>query len=473
MVLGDPRPHTVTTAVSTWASRLAAHLVEAHRTPLPAAVLDRAAVHLLDSIACAAGAIHAEPVAAARQAIAGSGPPVATVLFGGTRASSCDAVLVNGTAVRYLDANDIFLGTGPGGHPSDNIVVALAAGEEVGASGRDVLAAIALGYELVARIRTLLYRPSRRAGDWHEVSLSGTVAAAMAGLLYGLDEHQLTHAITIGTAKGYALKEIRRGEISAMKACGNALVARDGVLAAQLARAGLTGPPQVFEGESGLFNAMGLDPADGTLDALTAAPAWAICRASMKSFPGLGTSQAAVHAAGRVAATHGLFAPEAVKRVTISLADSPYTRDYQRLDERRRPTTRETADHSIQFLVALALLDGAVTPAHYENAAWTDERVKAVMAVTDIAADPALGEAAGTAFPAIVEVQTADGRVLSDEVLVTPGSPGAPWGREDVVEKFVRFDSVGLGREAIERIADAAIGLPAAADLSVLTKLLT
>ena len=238
-----------------------------------------------------------------------------------------------------------------------------------------MLATIALGYELVARIRTLLYRPSRNAHDWHEVSLSATVAAVMAGLLYGLDVDQLTNAIAIGTAKGYALKEIRRGEISAMKACGNALVARDGVLAAQLARAGLTGPPEVFEGESGLFNAMGLDPADGTLEALTAPPAWMISRASIKGFPGLGTSHAAVHAAARLVACHGRFDPESVQRVTISLADSPYTRDYQRLDERRRPTTRETADHSIQFLVAVALLDGEVTPAHYrrrrtDSASW-------------------------------------------------------------------------------------------------------
>ena len=188
MVLGDPRPIEVTSArnvirptTTSWASQLARHLLEAYRESIPQSVLDRAAMHTLDSIACAAGAFDAEPVSAARQVIAGSGPPVASVYFGGTMASTVDAVLVNGAAVRFLDANDIYIGSVPGGHPSDNIVVGLAAGEEVGANGRNVLAAIALGYELVARIRTLLYRPSQRAHDWHEVSLSGTVAAAMAG----------------------------------------------------------------------------------------------------------------------------------------------------------------------------------------------------------------------------------------------------------------------------------------------------
>lgn len=479
MVLGDSRPLEVTSARSvtrptttSWASQLACHLVEAYREPIPQSVLYRAAMHTLDSIACAAGAFDAEPVSAARQVIAGSGPPVASVYFGGTMASTVDAVLVNGAAVRFLDANDIYIGSVPGGHPSDNIVVGLAAGEEVGANGRNVLAAIALGYELVARIRTLLYRPSQRAHDWHEVSLSGTVAAAMAGLLYGLDETQLTHAIAIGTAKGYALKEIRRGEISALKACGNALVARDGVLAAQLARAGLTGPPEVFEGEFGLFNAVGLDATDDMLEALTAPPSWAILKASLKSFPGLGTSQAAVHGAGRLAAGNGHFSPDDIKRVTISLADSAYTRDYQRLEKRRRPTTRETADHSIQFLVAVALLDGEVTQAHYDEQAWKHERITSVMAVTDIVAEPALNAHADTSFPAIVEVQATDGRVMREEVFAAPGSPAAPWHREDVIEKFVRLDTVGLDRDTIERIADAALALSTADDLGEFMRLL-
>ena len=474
MVLGDPRPQDVNTPGSgtpTWAARLAGHLIAAYRAPVPEAILHRAAVHLLDSIACAAGAVDAEPVTAARKVVAGSGPAVATVFFGGTRASTVDAILVNGTAVRFLDANDIFIGAGPGGHPSDNIVVALAAGEEVGARGRDVLTAIALSYELVHRIRTLLYRPSRQAHHWHEVSLSATVAAAVAGLLYGLDEYQLTQAITIGTAKGYALKEIRRGAISAMKGSGNALVARDGVLAAQLARAGLTGPPEIFEGESGLFTAFGLQPAADTLDRLTAPPQWAITGASIKAFPGLGTSQAAVHAAARLAADHGRFAPAAVKRVTIHLADSAYTRDYRNLDERRRPTTRETADHSIQFLVAVALLDGAVTPGHYDRMAWTDAGVEAVMAVTEIIADPGLDSDTERAFPAIVEVDTGVA-VVRHEIRATPGSPESPWERVDVVEKFLRFDRMGLGRTTIEHIADEVMALPDAADITSLTALL-
>ena len=475
MVFGDTRADVVTASTSTastsWVGRLAAQLHDAYRGEVPGPILDRAALHLLDSIACAAGAVDAEPVTATRRAVAGSGPGVATVLFGAAKASTVDAVLVNGTAVRFLDANDIFLGSGPGGHPSDNVVVALAAGEESGASGRDVLTAIALSYDLVSRIRTLLYRPSRHAHDWHEVSISGTVAAAMAGLLYGLDKDQLAQAIAIGAAKGYALKEIRRGEISAMKACGNALVARDGVLAAQLARAGLTGPMQVFEGESGLFNAIGLEPDESTLAALTAEPEWAISRASIKAFPGLGTSQAAVNAAARLNAAHGPLHATSVRRIGIRLADSAYTRDYRNLGERLRPTTRETADHSIQFLVAVALLDGWVTPDHYESQAWLAPRVTDLMAKTEIIADPELNSHADTVFPAIVEVETITGETHRQVVRDTPGSPQAPWSREDIVAKFGRFQRPGHVHD-IEAIADAALGLSEADDLSALMPLL-
>jgi 2-methylcitrate dehydratase len=454
-----------------WVSQLADHVIETFRAPVPDEVLDLAALHLLDSLACVAGAIDSEPVAAARRVVAGSGPAVATVLFGDTRVSSVDAVLVNGTALRFLDANDIFLGVGPGGHPSDNIVVALAVGEEVGASGRDVLAAIALSYELVSRIRSLVYRPASHSGHWHEVSLSGTVAAAMSGLLYGLDRDELTHALAIATAKGYVLKQVRRGTISAMKATANALVARDGVLAAQLARAGLSGPPEVFEGEAGLFKALGLEETAGALEALTAPPEWMITHASIKPFPGLGTSQAAVHAAVTLTRTHGRFAPGDIARVAVRLVDSDYTRDYRLIEERRRPQSRETADHSIQYLVSQALLDGDVTPSHYERETWTDDGVRAVMAVTEIVADPVLTASPGSAFPAVVEVERTDGSVVQQVVQDAPGSPAARWNTQDVVAKLVRFDRTGRSPEDLQGIAKAVMTLSDATNLSQLTDL--
>jgi 2-methylcitrate dehydratase len=246
--------------VTSWAHRIAVSVHAAFAGDVPAGVLERAAVHLLDTLACAAGAQDAPPVAVVRRAVASSAPPEATIFYTGRKASVADAVLVNGTAVRYLDANDIFLGAGPGGHPSDNIPVAINVAETTGSCGRDVLAAIAVGYDLVARLRRIVYRPSPRGPDWHEVSVSGVVSAAMTALLGGANVDQLADAVAIGAAKGYALKEIRRGQLSMLKASANALVARDGITAAKLAMNGMAGPSEVFEGESGLLRTFGAEP---------------------------------------------------------------------------------------------------------------------------------------------------------------------------------------------------------------------
>jgi 2-methylcitrate dehydratase len=424
-------------------------------------------VHLLDTLACAAGAQAAPPVAVVRRTVASSAPPEATIFYTGRKASVADAVLVNGTAVRYLDANDVFLGAGPGGHPSDNIPVAVNVAETTGSCGRDVLAAIAVGYDLVARLRRIVYRPSPGGPDWHEVSVSGVVSAAMTALLGGANVDQLTDAIAIGAAKGYALKEIRRGQLSMLKACANALVARDGITAATLALNGMAGPPEVFEGGSGLLRTFGAAPDATMIDELTAPPEWAIHRASLKPYPALGTSQAAIEAAVRIVRERGPVRAEAVERITIRLPDTPYSRDYAHLNERLVPRTRESADHSIQFVVALALLSGDVTPADFESERWKDDEVRALMGRTVVEPDPALTGHAVAAFPATVVVQEAE-RPVTSPVLSPPGSPDDPWGRTEVVAKFARLDHTGRSIGAIEEIAAAAVGLasaPSVADL--------
>jgi 2-methylcitrate dehydratase len=451
--------------VTAWAQRLAEAVDATFHDDVPEDVLRRTCLHVLDTIACAAGAVDAPPVDVVRRTVAASMPEVATVFFSGTRANVLDAVLVNGTAARFLDANDVFLGAGPGGHPSDNIPAALNVAEVSGASGRDVLAAIAIGYDLVARLRRAIYRPAPRGSDWHEVSLSGVVVAATTSLLRGACVRQLSDAIAIGAAKGYALKEIRRGQISMLKAVANAMVARDGVLAADLAMHGMAGPPEVFEGGCGLVRTLGAVPTDDMIDELVAAPEWAIRRTSIKPYAAIGTSQAAIAAAVAIVRDAGPIGAHDVRAVTISLPDTRYTREYVELDERRNPTTRESADHSIQFLVALALLHGDVLPAHLDAARWRDDDVAAVMDRTTVTADAGLVEHAITAFPAAVSVDVGGRGVRSRRVISPPGSPSDPWSRDDLVAKFRRLDP-GRSEASANAIADAAGDLIHAPDVS-------
>jgi len=437
---------------------------------MPADVLERAALQVLDSIGCAAGAQGADPVEIVHRTIRGSGPQQATLLFRGQRASLVDAVLANGTAVRYLDANDVFLGTGPGGHPSDNIPIALAVGEQQGSSGLDVLKAIVLSYEMVTRLRTEVVLRTDQGRRWDGVSLSSTVGAVAAGLLMGCDVSQLSNAIGIGAAKGYALKEIRHGEISMLKASGNAVVARDGVLAAMLAMEGYTGPPAVFEGEWGVVRTLGGEPDEDMLVSLCAPLSWSIRDISIKPYPAIGTSQSAVCGAVAIAAKEG-FSPRDVAGITIRLPDTKYTRQYIEIPERMTPKSRESADHSISFLVALALEEGGVTIEHFDEELWTRDSTRTLMSRTAIEPDPNLAKRAGTAFPAAVHVTMNDGRTFVEEVIDTPGSPESPWGRDEICEKFSRLQRAGLSDAAITEIADAATGLSTAPHLTHLLEL--
>src|SRR5205814_4554542 len=149
-----------------------------------------------------------------------------------------------------LDLND-YVNTKSGqigGHPSDNIPVALAAAELSGAAGRDVLAAVVIGYEIYGRLKELMDRNS----DWDGVTVSGFVAPAMAGRLMGLTREQLAQAMALSGARAITPLAVRQGEISAAKSVANALVAQNGMQATILAKYGMTGPLDLFENKHGL-----------------------------------------------------------------------------------------------------------------------------------------------------------------------------------------------------------------------------
>jgi 2-methylcitrate dehydratase len=261
------------------------------------------------------------------------------------------------------------------------------------------------------------------------------------------------------------LKEVRRGQISLLKATANAGVAREGVLAAMLAMNGLTGPPEVFEGGSGLLKTLGAPEDLSALDALCALPDWMIHDTSIKPYPAFGTSQAAISAAVAISDEVGGIDPSEVETITIRLPDTPWTREYVTLRERRVPTTRGSADHSVQFLVAVALIDGTIMHSHYEDERWLDSEVQALMTRTEIVPDEDLAERAVRAFPAAIEVRLAGGRTLRQVVTSPPGSPEAPWGWEEVSEKFGRLDRASLGADRISRIAAAARDLKTSANV--------
>ncbi len=435
---------------------------------LPSAALTQAKLLLLDTIGCGYAALEEESARAVLATLAETGgAPRCSVIGDAQKTSPPNAVLVNGALIRILDLNDYV--NNPkgeiGGHPSDNIPVALAAGEISGAPGRDVLAAIVLCYEIFGRSRDLMDRDS----GWDGVTISGLVAPAMAGRLLRLDARQLANALALSGARSPTPLAVRHGAISAAKSLANALVAQNGMQATLLARHGATGPLDLFE------NPLGLRPVFSRTEALVplTAPLGAetyIMRANIKAYPCLATGQAIV-AAG-IALNHQAAREggvERLKHIRVTMADMPFLRRQKDDPGRIDPTSREAADHSFNFLAAVSLLDGAFGLAQFENERWNDPKVRSVMARLEIDVDATLNARSPGSFPCRMEATRDDGAVLMADIPDPPGFSRLGLAAEAVIAKFNAVTAPHLDASSRQRIIDAVLGLdraPSCADLT-------
>jgi 2-methylcitrate dehydratase len=279
----------------TLAGRFARYAENLRFEDLPAPVVHEAKRRFIDSFATAVGAMPSETYAIAKRcALRVKGEPGATLLGGG-RSSPEWATFVNGTLIRFLDFNDTYLALEPA-HPSDNLAPVLAVGEAVGASGRDMLTAAVLAYEIQCR---LCDAASLRKHGVDHVTYGAISSALAAGKLMGLDAGKLTHAVGIAGVCNVALRQTRSGELSMWKGCAFANAARNGVFAATLAADGMTGPAPIFEGDLGFMKLVTREPfAVAPLGAESGAPAeFMISKTYIKFWPAEYHSQSAIDAA--------------------------------------------------------------------------------------------------------------------------------------------------------------------------------
>jgi 2-methylcitrate dehydratase len=412
--------------------------------------LARAQSLLLDAIGCAILGSH-EPTARAMMAAAETSTGPCVLIGRGDHTTVAAAVLANGAAIRVLDFNDYFIGEAngqpeAGGHPSDNIPVALAVAQARGSTGQQLLASIILGYELYWRLQRLM----DRAGKWDGVSASGIVAPAIAGFLIGLDEQRLAHAIALGAARAATPSIIRRGGIAAAKSIANAMVAQSGVQAALLAEAGITGPLNILDDPRGLqelFRSPDLLPLTRPISGN------ATMAAQVKFFPCVNTAQTAVAAAAEVrkAMKHQI---NEIRAVEIVMADYPMVKRQQEDAQRRSPSSREAADHSLPFVVAVTLIDGALTLVQFADERWRDPAVKCLMEKISMRRDAEWNQRAPGALPCTLRVIANDAREYRTESIHPPQVT-----LQSVTAKFhgILADVVPYGVRA--RIVDAVMEL--------------
>jgi 2-methylcitrate dehydratase len=337
--------------------------------------------------------------------------------------------------------------------------VALAAGERMDSSGRDVLAAIVLGYEIARRL------PACDDG-WDSTTGATLVGAVMAGWLMRLPEDRLADAFALSVVHCNILSIVRRGQLSAAKSLSGAIASQTAVTSVLLAAEGVTGPPTALE-ESARAIRSGADQAGLT------APLggdFGIMEVGLKAHPCIGTMQTAVEAALRVRSKLRDPGGE-IERIEVRMADTPFVTRQVVDAERQNPTTRETADHSFPFLAAVALLDGELTVHSFEDERWHDPAVRALMQRTTLETDVALNKYLPGAWPAAVRVITKAGGDYLEEVPLHPGHTKNFMTPAQVQAKFHRFSADAVPQAQRDAIVAEATGLERAPSIRTLMKL--
>src|SRR5579864_2464017 len=378
--------------------------------------LDEKTVHevrrrLIDTFACALGAWDAHALNVARAICRRvSSEPAATFLGGNRKTLPALAAFCNGVLFRYLDFNDTYLSLEPA-HPSDNLAAVLAAGEAAGRSGKDIITAAVLAYEIQCRFCDAA---SIRKNGWDHVTYGAFSTAAAAAKLFGLDAGRIRQALNLAGTPNVTLRQTRAGELSEWKGCAFANASRNGVFAAMLAAEGLTGPAPIFEGEMGFFKQVsgpfqlaklgGETPGDED---------FMIKKTSIKFWPAEYHSQSAIHAALELRPKIGDVSQ--VKSLDIYSFDAAV--DIIGKDpEKWRPKTRETADHSLPYCTAVALTDGDVTLAQFDPKRFADRELLELVAKVKVHRDAELSKHYPRGIPNRLTVKLADGRELVREV---------------------------------------------------------
>src|SRR5436853_1869583 len=396
--------------VTTLAHQLAKYGCELKFEDLSKDVVHEVKRRVIDSLGCALGAGNEEPCSIARKVASEFSATRGSTIIGTSHKAPPDwGAFANGCFIRYFDYTDAYLSKEPA-HPSDNIAATLAVAEGLGSSGREFITATALAYEVQCR---LCDAASIRARGWDHPTYGDFSTALGCANLMKLNAEKTRHAVNIAGVGCAAMRQARVGELSHWKWVAFANAARHGVYSALLARAGMTGPAPIFEGQMGFEKQLGValgnvgekfvkrpdanSPNEGT--------AAMILNTSIKFWPAEYHSQSAIEAA--------LFLRKAiidlaqVKGMTIESHDASVD-IIGNEPEKWKPETRETSDHSLPYIAAIALIDGEVTEKQFQPKRFTDPAIWKFLENVKVERNAELSGMYPSAVANIVHVDLAD-----------------------------------------------------------------
>jgi 2-methylcitrate dehydratase len=418
----------------TQVEQLAAFAQEVAFEALPDRALARIKLHILDTLGCAIGALDSEPPRAVRRTVEAYGATDRgpCTLIGGGHAAPDRATLVNGALVRYLDFMDNFLAPKQTCHPCDTFAPVLAAAEAADLSGREFVTALAVAYQVFCRL--IEEAPVQEAGFDHTVQLAYGVAAGSARSL-GLTVEQTAHALAIAGASAQGLVITRAEYLSNWKGLQSADVAMSAFAAVLLAREGITGPLQVLDGEEGFLKAfkqrVQIAWHNESLDA--------IMRCSIKAHNAEVHTQPVLDAVLALRTQHRLAERLGdIERIEVEVFKQAYdiTGAGEEAGNKYDVRSKEQADHSLPYLVAVALLDGEVTPRQFSAERIQRQDVQQLLHKVRTLRDDEFTKRYPQETPCRVVVELKDDRSLACETTDWYGFFKRPMSWDQVRQKF-------------------------------------
>jgi 2-methylcitrate dehydratase len=422
---------------------------------------------LLDSVGCALGGYQQHDVKIAVQVldeIAGRG--TATVIGTGRHIDPVSASLANALMIRCMDYNDIYWKQDPS-HPSDIFPAAMACCERAKSNGKELIVGFVLGHEFEMRFCEAAF-PGVRERGWHHATLTAFVSPFVAGRALHLPWEQIQHAVGISASRHCTLGAVTAGKLTMMKNTVDPMATQTGVLAALLAEKGYTGPEHVIDGKEGLTHVFG---PEWKLNILTdgLGESWRITQCGMKAFPTEALTHTPISAVLDIVKKNDLR-PDQVAKVQIrSLARAA---DILSDPTKYDPHTKETADHSLPYVVAAAIADRQVTPLQFTMGKIMDPMIRAQLKKVEVVADPEIEKVFPAMQRVIVNIMAADGRSFTEQLDYPKGDPRNPLSDAEIEEKFAALAEGVLSLNAQKKLKDAIWDLEKAGSVSKLMALM-
>jgi 2-methylcitrate dehydratase len=407
----------------------------------------------------------------------GKGDGKATAFVSGFKTNPVDAAFLNGHMIRAMDYNDIYWKADPC-HPSDLIAAPLALCESEGLSGKDLILATIIAYEIEMRLCEI-GRPGVREYGWHHATLSAFAAPVAAGRVLNLTPEQMVSAIGISASRTFCPGAVTAGKLTNMKNTVDPWAGRMGAESALLAREGFSGPEHIIDGKEGLFAVFKHvqykgEPATFDGEALVAdlpnstKSHYRILDCGMKSFPIEALSHAPLTAMMKTVKENKIKAGD-VKEIKVEVIAR--AADILGDPHKYRPDSKETADHSLPYCMAVGLVDGMVTPLQFREERVRDQSLIPIMDKIKVVANEEFEALFPKFQPSRVTITTNDGKEYSTRVDVPKGDPRDPMTEEEIAVKFTALGGDIIGKDQCEKLRKCIMNLDAATKVDELLEL--